>query len=74
MPNKKILLKTYYNRLQFNFDCEILIKNSIEFEIDDRSNQINFRVPQSGYFEADILVNESFFDKAFSLIQEIDNI
>lgn len=73
MTNKKIVFRTYYNKIKFTFDCEILSKNKIEFEIDDRSNQLNFRVPQSAYFEADLLVNESDFDKVYKLLQAINN-
>lgn len=73
MYNKKILLKSYYNKLRFNFDCEILHKNNIEIEIEDRSNQTNFRIPQSGYFEADIFVDESDFDSAYNILKGIDN-
>ena len=73
MTKKKTLLNTFYNKSAFVFACGILTKNNVKFEINDRSKQINFRVPQSGYFEADIIVYESDFDKAYNLLHAIGN-
>ena len=66
--NNYIYHSTIYEKAIFRELLVLLDENSIDYKVFQKSNDGQFRAPLSAYFEAEIHVAESDFERADKLI------
>jgi hypothetical protein len=71
MDKKYIFHSSCFDKEFFRRKLIILNENSINYKTNIKSENSHFRAPLSGFFEAEIHINENDFDKANELLKEI---
>ena len=70
VKNKYVLYRTYFETITISQVLGILKRESIDLEIVDKSNPMNFRIPSSTFIKFDIMVIEEEFEKVDELLKE----
>ena len=73
MDKKYVFHNSCYDKELLLRQVIILKDNSIDFKTIEKSSKAQFRAPLSGYFEVEIHIIESDFEKASELLSAIDN-
>lgn len=63
---------TFYDKELLRRAVILLSENNIDFQINDKTSSGSIRAPLSVYFEADIHIISSDFDRASALLQDPD--
>jgi len=72
MDNQKYeYYQTFYDVIQFRKIVLLLKQKNIDFKIIDKSNQTNFRVPQSTYVEIELHINIKDFERTDKILAEL---
>jgi len=71
MKKNYIFHSACFDKELFRRQLIILNENSIEYQVDNKSNATSARAPLSSYFEADLFIAENDFEKADQLLSQI---
>lgn len=61
-----------FDREQYLKELNLFAEHEIKFQVNDHSGPIQFKSPACGYFEAEILIQESDFDRANDLLEGLN--
>jgi hypothetical protein len=67
--NKYILYCTFYDLAEFRKSILLLQREGIEFQIVNKSNPMNYRVPSSTYIEIELFIKTYCFYKADKILK-----
>ena len=73
MHKKYIFHSTNYEKELFFKKVMLLTNHSIDFKTIEKSVKAQFRSPLSGHFEVEIHISEDDFEKATSLLNNLDD-
>ena len=65
-----ILYKTLYDPIQYKEVVALLKQEGIKFKADDKSGQLNYRMPSSTYSEIDLSILEQDYERADNLLSK----